>query len=252
MAGTEIRLGFVRVSSTDPPLSVTCRLAEERPDLTSGWGGWEEVPRPRRSPITTWKGSPGNHLTLPVLLDAWAAGSSIERDVSILDQMGRPVAADGNPPRLTVTARGNAVPGQARRWVIDTVTWGDALMNANGDRVRQYATLELLEYVDDVYLQDRAAANARRAKAKVPVKAKGAAKKRVVAKKAKKPVAKKKALGIGTNRATITANEWGSGESLVDIAANELGDGNRWIEIAELNGLRDPRAIQPGQVIRLP
>jgi nucleoid-associated protein YgaU len=39
---------------------------------------------------------------------------------------------------------------------------------------------------------------------------------------------------------------------LLAIAARELGDADRWVELAELNGLRDPRAITPGQVIRLP
>jgi nucleoid-associated protein YgaU len=31
-----------------------------------------------------------------------------------------------------------------------------------------------------------------------------------------------------------------------------LGDARRWREIADLNGIRDPRAITVGQVLRLP
>jgi nucleoid-associated protein YgaU len=42
------------------------------------------------------------------------------------------------------------------------------------------------------------------------------------------------------------------GEDLLSVAARELGDASRWHEIADLNGIRDPRAITRAQVIRLP
>lgn len=241
----KIALGWVQVRSIDPPLTVTARMSEERPDVTQGYGGWEEIARPRRSPLTTFRGSPGFHLTLPLLLDGWARGISVERDCSALEKMGRATAADGEPPRLRITARGSALPGQRRRWVIDTITWGEALMNKNGDRVRQFVTLNLIEYVEDAYLQEQSPATRRRTKAKRTKTARGAAKKRVTVKRAagsKQP----------SRSRAASSSDFGTGEDLLTIAARELGDADRWVEIAELNGLRDPRAISPGQVLRLP
>ena len=44
----------------------------------------------------------------------------------------------------------------------------------------------------------------------------------------------------------------GLGDDLLSVAARELGDADRWVEIAQLNGIRDPRTIAEGQVLRLP
>jgi hypothetical protein len=238
------RVGWVRISTNDPPLSVTARLAEERPNVEDGYGGWDEVVRPRRSPITTWRASPGLKLTLPVLLDGWADGRSVEREVAQLEQMGTPTASDGDPPRVRLEATGNAIPYLRRVWVITGLTFGDALMNKAGNRVRQQVTLSLLEYVHDVYLAERSAARRRRGKAAQPKTKAGARSKRVVARRSGKPQPKKKGRAA--------ALDWGAGESLASIAARELGDAERWIEIAQLNGIRDPTAVEPGQVLRLP
>lgn len=236
-------VGWVTITSADPPLEVTARLADERPNVDSGYGGWEEVARPRRSPLTTFTSRPGLHLTLPVLLDEWTSGRSIERQISQLERMALPTAADGEPPRVRIAATGGAIPYKGRTWVIAELAWGDALMNDYGDRVRQQATLSLIEYVEDVHLTERSAANRRRSKAKITRKKVGAAQKRVTVKRSSKK------LRAGARAA---ADEWGAGEDLLTIAARELGDADRWTEIAELNGLRDPRAMKPGQVIRLP
>lgn len=44
----------------------------------------------------------------------------------------------------------------------------------------------------------------------------------------------------------------GKGDTLWAIAARTLGDGNRWQEIARANGVRNPRSLQPGQVLTIP
>jgi hypothetical protein len=244
-------VGWVHIASSDPPLAVTARLAEERPNVDAGYGGWDEIARPRRVPITTWKGSPSLRLTLPILLDGWARGSSVERDIAQLEQMGRPTASDGAPPRLRIQTTGSAIPYQGRVWVISDLAWGDALMNSAGNRVRQQATLSLLEFVHDVYLAERSAANARRKKQAAGKTKAGARSKRVVAKRSGKPRPKPKPKAQ-TLAAGASGDDYGAGESLAAIAARELGDADRWVEIAELNDIRDPRSIAPGQVLRLP
>lgn len=239
------RVGFVRLTSADPPLRVVARLWEERPNVESGYGGWEEVERPRRKPLTTWKSQPALRLTLPLLLDRFRSGLSVEREISQLELMAQPSASDGEPPQVRIATTGAALPYQGRTWVVADLAMGDALMNASGNRVRQQVTLTLLEYVEDVYLAQRSAANRRRRKAQRGKRKRGAATKRLVAKRSSK------ARRAGSLRSG-ESDDFGSGEDLLTIAARELGDAERWVEIAELNGLRDPRAISPGQVLRLP
>jgi len=235
--------GWVRLSSSDPPVSLTVRLADTRPDVSAGYGGWSEVARPRRRPLTVWTGSPGLRMTLPILLDGFQAGRSVERSIANLERLSLPTAADGAPPRIRLTARGGAVPHTGRVWVVDSLTFNDgAIMNAAGDRTRQPATLSLLEYIADVRINERSSTTqARRQAARAKSKA-GAARKRIVAGHGK-PKA---------GHARASSSSFGAGEDLLSIAARELGDADRWIEIAQLNGLRDPRAIEPGQELRLP
>lgn len=239
------RVGFVTISTKDPPLVVTARLSDERPNVEQGFGGWEEIERPRRAPLTTFRGTPALHLTLPILLDAWKSGASIERQIAALSRMGHASAANGEPPHVTISATGGAISYQGRQWLVADLSFGDALMNASGNRVRQQVTLSLIEYVADTRLIELSAATRRRQRAAAKRKHQGAAAKRIVAKKSSKARPKKK-----TTR--TSADDFGTGEDLLTLAARELGDANRWTEIAALNGLRDPRAIAPGQTLRLP
>jgi hypothetical protein len=239
-------VGWVRLTAADPPLQVTARLAEDPPTLTEGFGGWDVVERPRRPPLTSFKAPPGRQLSLPLMFDAWRAGVSIEGALGRLAQMGRPSSSDGETPQLRITARGGGVPGQGLTWVISAIEWGEKLVNEAGDRVRQQVTLTLLEYVEDVYLQERSAANRRRKKAQARKRKRGAKSKRVAVKRGRA------APRAGARGLSVASAEFGAGEDLLSIAARELGDAERWVEIAELNGLRDPRALAIGQVIRLP
>jgi nucleoid-associated protein YgaU len=42
------------------------------------------------------------------------------------------------------------------------------------------------------------------------------------------------------------------GDTLDSIAARVLGDTTKWKKLAIINAIRDPKAVTPGQVIRLP
>lgn len=245
-------LGYVSITCADPPVSVVCRLGEERPEVTDGYGGWNEVPRPRRTTVTTWTGTPAVRMSLSILMDNWADGTSIEYLIRRLSRMALP-RAGGQPPTVKVDAAGGHLPYQGRTWVIDAIAWGDALMNANGNRVRQAATLTLLEFVSDdvIDAKKRSAAQKRRAKknAAKNTKRKNAKEKRRPAKRNRRSSRKPGSRSAGLRASSVTAYD---GEDLMSIAANELGDAGRWREIAELNDIRDPRSIAVGQVLRLP
>lgn len=243
-------LGYVEIACADPPVSVVARLGEERPEVTDGYGGWEEIQRPRRTTATKWRGMPARRMSLPILLDNWRQGRSVEYLVRRLERMALP-RAGGQPPTVTVDAAGGHLPYQGRTWVIDAIAWGDALMNAAGNRTRQAATLTLLEYIADdlIEAQKRSPAQKRRAHKNAAKNSKGknAREKRRPAKRNRR--SNRKRQHAGARAATTTAYD---GEDLMAIAAAELGDVRRWREIADLNGIRDPRAIVVGQVLRLP
>lgn len=240
---------FATITCDDPPTELVVLLGAARPDVSSGYGGWNEVERPRKSTVTTWAGSPARRMSLTLLFDNWTAGESIELDIRRLERLALP-RSGGQPPTVKVSAPGGIIPPfyEGKDWVIDALSWGDALANVHGNRVRQAVTVTLLEYIgDDLVKAVKSPAKDRRDKAhKKSGKnhKKGAKKKRASSKGKHKP--KKKAAAFAATAVVY------DGEDLLSVAARELGDASRWHEIADLNGIRDPRAITRARVIRLP
>lgn len=238
----------VRFRCDDPPTDLVVLLGEERPDVSSGYGGWDEVERPRRSTVTSWKGQPARRMSLSVLFDNWYEGTEVETDIRRLERMALP-RPGGQPPTIHVEAVGGIIPPfyEALPWVLDAISWGDGLTNQYGNRVRQAATVTLLEYVDDDLLEKSPAKRhrARAARKSGKGRKKGAKQKRAASKTGRKHT------GGHASPRVVTPIVY-DGEDLLSVAARELGDARRWVEIAELNGIRDPRAVTRGQVIRLP
>ena len=94
--------------------------------------------------MTTWQGRGPFEMDLPLLLDSFADGGSVEADCRLLDRLGVPKIAASTPPTVSVLG---AVPRAALRWVVDSIDWGDALRNiSSGERVRQAVSLHLIEF----------------------------------------------------------------------------------------------------------
>lgn len=245
-------VGFVAIVCDDPPRTVVARLGPERPDVSSGYGGWEEVARPRRSTVTSWTGQPARRMALSVVIDNHYAGTSIEDQIRDLERMALP-RAGGQPPTVTLLARGGHIPYRNLTWVIDTLEWGDAIMNAHGNRTRQAATVTLLQYVADdlIDARSRKSSAQRRREKKARLSGKNSKKN---ARAKRKPAARNRrsARGGGHHRSADAGAVAFDGDDLMSVAARELGDARRWREIADLNGIRDPRAVTVGQVLRLP
>jgi hypothetical protein len=252
---SHLPVNWIRFTCTDPPTTVLVRLSDERPNIDSGYGGWNPVVRPRRRPYTTWAGMPVFHMTIPVLFDGFIAGRSVERDIARLENLAFPVGSNTMPPTVRIAATGGAIPHQEKTYVIDALTWGDAIMDTHGNRTRQQVTVGLMEYIHETLLQELSAAARERVKASAYKPKAGAANKRIIAALVEQaatstpPAAVVEAAAASTSSASTS---FGQGEDLLTIAARELGDASRWTEIAELNGIRDPRSIAPGQVLRLP
>src|SRR3954452_513713 len=77
-------LGWVRLEfEGDRSLALLCRLGEGNLDLTQGVGGWDEVDRPGRTPISRWRHRTALKLDVPL----WMSNvdrSSIEPQVQML------------------------------------------------------------------------------------------------------------------------------------------------------------------------
>lgn len=240
-------VGFVAISSDDPPATIVARLGPERPDVSAGYGGWNEVARPRRTTVTTWEGMPARRMSLGVILDNFTAGTSIEDDIRKLERMALP-RAGGEPPTVSVSAKGGHVPYGDLTWVIDALAWGDAIMNDYGNRVRQAATLTLLEYVSDDLIEARKRTSPAQRRRSNNRRRSGRNRKKNARQKRKPASRNRRSRSTGLRSAPVAYQ----GDDLMSIAARELGDARRWHEIADLNGIRDPRAIAIGQVLRLP
>jgi hypothetical protein len=191
-------------------------------------------------------------MSVDILIDRFNEGEdgrSVETEIHRLERMALP-RTGGQPPVVQVDAKGGHLPYQGRTWVVDGIEWGDAVMNRAGNRVRQAATITLLEYVSDdlIRARTRKSSSQRRREAKSRETGHG-----------RKKNAREKRKTVSRNRKTDRKRAGRSatvatfdGEDLSSIAARELGDARRWREIADLNGIRDPRAITAGQTLRLP
>lgn len=194
--------------------TLTALLDSTPPQITAGYGNFDEITRPGRRSQISWSGSPARRMSLALILDAWSTGGSVVHDVSTIEYL-----AHGDdfsrPPTLTVT--GAAIPQPQLRWCIAEVAWGDALRDKKGVLVRQSVALTLVE---------DAAASAASAKHKTP--------------------------GKPRSGNTVPVPPPGGRVGLQRLAALKLGKASRWKEIAQLNKIRTPATVKAGRQVRLP
>lgn len=132
-------------------LRLKALLGDGTPTPSGAVGGWEVVGRPRRRPLTLWRGTPDPiRLTIPMMLDGWPR-ESVEQECQTLMVMGGLDGKDREPPELVLD--GPLLYSVDRRpnwrWVIESLEWGEALRRDDGARVRQIVTVNLLVPEDD-------------------------------------------------------------------------------------------------------
>lgn len=199
--------GFVFFASGErPEADILVRLDETVPTPSGGVGGWEELARPKRKPLTEWNGHTTKRLTLGLLIDGYRFGgpmtsaatgtanapmdARVENAINRLTVLATAREGDDRPPLVRING---SVPRTDLTWFIEDLQWGDALWNGNV-RVRQRATVTLAEFVQGKLLIVQS-----------------------------KPYGKPRLYKVR------------KGDNLKVIAARLLNDGNRWREIATLN-----------------
>lgn len=155
----------IRTTKPGPGLAITAWLNEAGPTVTGGYGGWEVVARPRRVAITQWRGREPIQMELPLVIDAYdgtaksdRVTNSIELVVTKLERMALPYPPIKTPPKITLEgSSSNLIPHDDLSWVITELSWGVALRNNEGNRVRQEVTLALVSFVGVEKVKIRAA-----------------------------------------------------------------------------------------------
>lgn len=196
-------------------------------------GGWAETARPRRTSLTEWQGWPLATLSIPFILNQFQGEGSIESAISYLEGFMRDLRGGSQPPVLSVDG---PVPGTWLRWSMKSIDYTDEIRRPfDGARSRVTGVLNLIEYNEVELLVST-----------VPTPAAAAVERATASPAATAPSGGAKPAATGR---TYTVR---SGDTLSRIAQQQLGNAGRWQEIANLNGIRDPRSIRVGQVIRLP
>jgi hypothetical protein len=203
-------------------------LGGDPPRYSGGSATWDRISRPRRKSFTTFTGEEPWTCKLSIIFDAWPDGDVEELIRLVEDRMHRP--EDRSEPDLLKLV-GPAMSHADLVWVLESVDdSGECQRRSDGRRSRQALTLNFLEYVPaEIIVQQKSPAAAAAARAESAQVSTG--------------------TGAAVPGKTYTAK---SGDTLSRIAASQLGNANRWQELANLNGIRDPRTLKVGQVLKLP
>lgn len=211
---TDFRL--ITVEATDLRLAVTAWLDSDSPKPTGGYGGQDEVARPRNVPLLDFNGGTLYRQELNLIFDGFKSNQSIEGAVVALERMARPQLPDyPQPPIVRV---GGAAAHPELEYLIENITWGDAQRDStSGARIRQAFTLALVQRSDATIL-----------------------------------VSKPGGRSGGNSKSHVKRYTVKSGDNLMNIAHKFIGSSKKWRVIAKLNHKKNSRDIKVGEKIKLP
>lgn len=203
---------------TGKGISLRLRMGEGPAQMSGGVGGWEEVSRPGRKALTVHTSQPRITQTVPVLLDGWEAGESVDDEKARVIRLGQK-DEQGNPP--PVLRLSGPVHMTKLRWVLSDVSWGDRVIRRrDGVLVRQDATLTFEEYVEPDRIRLR-----------------------------KGPRSGNRGGGVGPGDFFPYRSR--EGDTLARIAARLLGSAHLYKLLANNAGIRDPnKKLPPGTIVR--
>lgn len=203
----------------------------EQMPLQPAVGGWAEVSHPRGNTTVEWQGRPLRTVSFPLLLQTQRTGQvgtgpapdrlgSVESDVALLTSWGQPLPPLGEPPVLRL----DYGPAESGLYVLQGLKPTGVERRRANDLARWLVEfeVELVEWREPQVLLTPAQQVAARP------------------------------LPTGTPRPSGRTYTVRAGDTLVAIAARLLGSSTRWQELGRLNGVRDPRKLRIGQVLRLP
>jgi hypothetical protein len=201
---------FISFTSKGPRLSVVMHPGDGAPTVTDGYGSIETITRPLRRGLTRWTGSNPMIVSIPVLLDGYREGRSVEGAIANLEKMA---GVNGDEPLdVAIDCTGDLVPHHDEHtWLLTGIDFGEAVLNSKGVRLRQALTLQVTAKVT-------------------------ATTEKSIAKRNKGSKQHAKSYRVK------------AGDTLRSIARKVLGDPDRWVDIRRLNNITDPRIVgKPGK-----
>jgi LysM domain len=203
-----------------PGAGLTLALGKKTPVFSDGIAQWSTTARPRRRSMTEYDTELPLKYAFDVKLDAFPDG-----DVEPLIQRIMGWAARNDLPfqPTLLQLSGPLVYTQLTYFLSKCDQLDEGMEFNESNRIcRQFLDLEFTEYVaPDLVVQTPPPAQA----------------------------AQERAPEATATQRTYTVRR---GETLWGIASAQLGKGQRWGEIADLNGIRDPKTLKVGAVLRLP
>lgn len=214
--------GHIRIYAPDTNNAVTFLLDTNPPKPAGEYGGWSSIAVPRHRAIRYWSGTPDPSVAVDVIV--LPGVFSVDRQLRALRQIGASVEIAGRQVApYPVELSGQLPPLPLQRWVINDVTWGDAIYEEL-KLVRQHLTITFGAPPEDDAVR---------------VGAGGRSKFRTRSGKKKKKLTAKLL----------------EGETLQQFAARVLGNPGRWREVAALQKpkIKDPRKPgAAGRALKLP
>jgi nucleoid-associated protein YgaU len=205
----------VNFYALDGPGDLTVPMGDGPAVLTGGDSGWQVEERWGNSPVTWWLAPTPHRQTIPIMFRG--SGDHLESRINELLAMAR--SPGGRKPPPVVMVAGAAVHRADLEWVIESLEPTDPTRRREGDgnRTRQGYVVNLLQYGAVEVVGGKQATRTKR-------------------------------------RARVKSWRVGEGDTLMKIAASSqvYADARRWKEIARANGIRDPRSLVVGRVLRIP
>lgn len=150
---------------------------EGSPTPSAGYAKWLRIPRPQRKALTILEGYEPFVLNVPIMFDAvrgnglqedvedkiqwleWMAGRGIKRTKGFTPGLGKPplvsvYSAIGNERAVPLIPKPFQTPNL--KWFVEDIEWAtkypEVMRSRGGARIRQAATVKLVEYVVDPVL----------------------------------------------------------------------------------------------------
>lgn len=214
-------MATITVRPVNPPgPAVNVRYAGP-PERSGGVGVWDDIARDGRDPAVEYTGQAPDEMRVPVLVngidaDGYGKDRSVEPKIKQLEAFGRRTEKTGEPPVLRLSG---PIRHGGMQWVLADLERGPYEVTRTGTTIKAEFVLVLKRYVAaDVLLS--------------PAKRSG------------------KATGKKARTTTVVKSDLRQG--LAAVSARVYGTTSKAKAIAKLNGIRDPKHIRVGQVLRLP
>jgi len=135
-------IGSFRITCPNPPTDILLQHGEDVPNVSGGYGGFEEIERPGRDARVQYKGSAAFKVSLSAIMDKFETGEPVLYQMEALERLAHPLY---NPLMIVQVEGPGLWLSRVRHWVIDNIEWGAAEQNPRtGYRSRQFLTIQLL------------------------------------------------------------------------------------------------------------